>query len=87
MKVQINKQLIQEGVLQRLTDVHLGMDPSVDPEAADPVSGIPVPNPIVPTGAKEASHTGDRNLFMGQRSSDTYAGNHVVNQAKQTLKG
>lgn len=91
MKIKINKSLIQEGVLQRLTDVHLGIDPSTDPGAGDAPSGIPVPqnnntNSINPSGMDTASRDGNRNLFMGQKASETYTGNHVVNQAKQALK-
>lgn len=89
MKVPINKLLIQEGVLQRITDMHLGIDPGTDPAVMDAPSGIPVPtnNNISPTGMDTASRDGNRNLFMGQKASESYAGNHVVNQAKQTLKG
>jgi hypothetical protein len=88
MKIKINKSLIQEGVLQRLTDVHLGVDPNTDPGAGASPTGVPVPqnNNINPDGMDTASRDGNRNLFMGQKASESYAGNHIVNQAKQALK-
>ena len=80
MKIKINKQYITESVMERIKNEILGKE---NPEEVS--SGPSTPEPSTPSNAQEASSAGERNMFMGQKSSDSYSGNKIVRDAQASL--
>ena len=83
MKIKINKQYITESVMERIKNEILGKEnpEEVSSEPSEPST----PEPSTPSNAQEASSAGERNMFMGQKSSDSYSGNKIVRDAQASL--
>ena len=84
MKIQINKKLIQEGVLANIREAHLTGDVNLD--GANDTNNNKEPKKFVPVQASELTQQGHRNLFMGQKASNNYTANHIKTQVNASLK-
>jgi hypothetical protein len=76
----LNKQNILESVFENIKrNILDGTNIPVTGDTGD------VENQDQSEGSNGSEMSADKNLFAGQRSSNTYTGNHIVNDAKATI--